>query len=158
MKARRIGTYAFWILFTEAVGGAASLLTRDGMEAYQAMADKPALSPPAVVFPIVWGLLYALMGIGMARIILSARSQERSDGIQVYLIQLAVNFAWSIIFFKLRSYGGALLVLVLLLGLVLWMIHRFHRVDRPAAMLQIPYVLWLTFAGYLNWAVWMLNK
>lgn len=158
MKHRRLWTYLFWILLTEAVGVAAALLTRDGMEFYKTQVVKPALSPPPILFPIVWGILYALMGIGMARVILSARSEERSDAIQVYLIQLAVNFAWSIIFFSLRSYGGGLLVLALLLGLVIWMLLRFRRVDRPAARLQIPYVLWTAFAVYLNLSVWLLNR
>ena len=158
MKKRRVGIYLFWILATEAVGILAALLTKDGMALYKALTSKPPLSPPSVVFPIVWAILYALMGIGMARVVLSARSDERSDAIQVYLIQLAVNFAWSIFFFRLRSYGGALLVLVLLLALIVWMILRFRRVERPAALLQIPYVLWVAFAAYLNAGVWLLNR
>ena len=158
MKKRRVGIYLFWILATEAVDILAALLTKDGMELYKTQTVKPPLSPPSVVFPIVWAILYALMGIGMARVVLSARSDERSDAIQVYLIQLAVNFAWSIFFFRLRSYGGALLVLVLLLALIVWMILRFRRVERPAALLQIPYVLWVAFAAYLNAGVWLLNR
>ncbi len=158
MKKRQVFTYAFWILATEAVGGASALLTKKGMELYQAQAAKPALSPPPVVFPIVWSVLYALMGVSMARIVLSAGSEERSDGIQVYLLQLAVNFTWSIIFFNLRAYGGALIVLLLLLALVIWMILRFRRVEKPAAYLQIPYVLWLAFAAWLNAGVWLLNR
>lgn len=158
MKKRRVGIYLFWILATEAVGILAALLTKDGMELYKTQTVKPPLSPPSVVFPIVWAILYALMGIGMARVVLSARSDERSDAIQVYLIQLAVNFAWSIFFFRLRSYGGALLLLVLLLALIVWMILRFRRVERPAALLQIPYVLWVAFAAYLNAGVWLLNR
>ena len=158
MKHRRIWSYLFWILLTEAVGAASALLTREGMELYKLEVVKPALSPPAIVFPIVWSILYALMGIGIARVILSARSEERSDAIQIYLLQLAVNFVWSIFFFKLRSYGGGLLVLLLLLALVIWMIFRFRRVEAPAARLQIPYVLWLAFAAYLNLGVWILNR
>lgn len=158
MKHRRVWTYAFWIVLTEAVGALSGLLTRDGMELYQSAVEKPALSPPPIVFPIAWGVLYALMGIGMARVVLSARSEERTDAIQIYLLQLAVNFVWSIFFFNLRTYGGALLVLLLLLALVIWMILRFRRVDRPAARFQIPYVLWTAFAAYLNVGVWYLNR
>ncbi len=158
MKKRRVITYLFWILITEAVGVLAALLTKDGMELYKSQTVKPPLSPPSIVFPIVWAILYALMGIGMARVVLSARSEERTDAIQVYLIQLAVNFAWSIFFFRLQSYGGALIVLVLLLALIVWMILRFRRVELPAALLQIPYVLWVAFAAYLNAGVWLLNK
>ncbi len=151
-------TYVFWIAVTEAVGALAGFLTRDGMELYKTQVIKPPLSPPALVFPIVWAILYALMGIGIARVVLSARSEERSDAIQVYLLQLAINFTWSIFFFHLRSYGGALLVLLFLLALIIWMILRFRRVDRPAAWLQIPYVLWVSFAAYLNAGVWLLNR
>ena len=151
-------TYVFWIAVTEAVGALAGFLIRDGMELYKTQVIKPPLSPPALVFPIVWAILYALMGIGIARVVLSARSEERSDAIQVYLLQLAINFTWSIFFFHLRSYGGALLVLLFLLALIIWMILRFRRVDRPAAWLQIPYVLWVSFAAYLNAGVWLLNR
>ena len=158
MKKRRVITYLFWILATEAVGVLAALLTKDGMELYKTQTVKPPLSPPSIVFPIVWGVLYALMGIGMARVVLSARSEERTDAIQVYLIQLAVNFAWSIFFFRLQSYGGALIVLALLLALIVWMILRFRRVEKPAALIQIPYVLWVAFAAYLNTGVWLLNR
>lgn len=158
MKKRRFLTYLFWILLTEAVGALAAWLTMDGMELYKTQTIKPMLSPPAIVFPIVWTILYALMGIGMARIVLSANSEERTDAIQVYLLQLAVNFTWSIFFFRLQAYGGALIVLVLLLLLIIWMILRFRRVEKPAAFLQIPYVLWVAFAAYLNAGVWLLNR
>lgn len=147
-----------WLGLTEAVGALSGWLTRDGMELYKSQVIKPALSPPPIVFPIVWGILYGLMGIGMARVALSARSEERTDAMQVYLLQLAVNFVWSIFFFNLQSYGGALIVLLILLALIIWMISRFHRVDSPAALLQIPYVLWVSFAAYLNAGVWVLNR
>ena len=158
MKQKRIWTYVFWIGITEAVGALAGFLTRDGMEIYKTQMIKPLLSPPAVVFPIVWAILYALMGIGIARVVLSAHSEERSDAIQVYLLQLVINFIWSIFFFSLRTYGGALAVLLLLLGLIICMIIRFRRVERPAAWLQLPYVLWVSFAAYLNAGVWILNR
>lgn len=147
-----------WLGLTEAVGALSGWLTRDGMELYKSQVIKPALSPPPIVFPIVCGILYGLMGIGMARVTLSARSEERTDAMQVYLLQLAVNFVWSIFFFNLQSYGGALIVLLILLALIIWMISRFHRVDSPAALLQIPYVLWVSFAAYLNAGVWVLNR
>ena len=158
MKKKRIATYLFWILATEAVGALAAWLTMDGMELYKSMADKPPLSPPSVVFPIVWSVLYALMGVGMARVTLSARSEERTDAMQVYLLQLGVNFVWSIFFFRLQAYGGALIVLAVLLALIVWMILRFRRVEKPAALLQIPYVVWVAFAAYLNAGVWLLNR
>ena len=157
MKKRRIWTYALWIGLTEAVGGLAGWLTKNGMELYKTQVVKPALSPPPIVFPIAWSVLYALMGVGMARVALSARSEERTDAMQVYFLQLGVNFAWSIFFFNLRTYGGALAVLLLLLALIVWMILRFRRVDHPAALLQLPYLAWVAFAAYLNAGVMTLN-
>lgn len=142
---------------TEAVGGLAGWLTKDGMDLYKTQVVKPALSPPPIVFPIVWSVLYALMGIGMARVVLSARSEERNDAMQVFLLQLGVNFAWSIFFFNLQTYGGALAILLILLALIVWMLLRFRRVDRPAAWMQLPYLLWVSFAAYLNAGVWALN-
>ena len=122
------------------------------------MIQKPPLSPPAIVFPIVWAILYALMGFGAARIYLSEPSEARSSSLHLYLIQLAVNFFWSIIFFNLQSFGGALIWLIALWALILWMILSFRKVDPLAAWLQIPYLIWVTFAGYLNAGVWLLNR
>lgn len=158
MKKRRIAVYGFWILATEAVGALSAWLTREDMRYFQDRVIQPPLSPPAILFPIVWGILYLLMGVGMARVVLSVQSRERTNGMQIYLLQLAVNFIWSIVFFHLRSYLLALAVLMLLLGLILWMIHRFRQVDKPAARLQIPYLLWVCFAAYLNAGIYLLNR
>lgn len=151
-------TYAFWILLSEAVGLLAGLLTRSATEAFGQLVAQPPLSPPAILFPIVWTVLYALMGFGAARIRLSSPSAERSRGINLFIAQLNVNFFWPLIFFNAQAYGFALLWLLLLWGLVLWMILTWHKIDPLAAKLQIPYLLWLTFAAYLNLGVWLLNK
>ncbi len=127
------------------------------MEIYTSQIVQPPLSPPAILFPIVWGILYALMGISAARIYLSAPSKERSLGLNIFAVQLVVNFFWSLIFFNAQAYGFAFIWLLLLWGLVLWMILTFRKVDPLAAWLQIPYLLWLTFAAYLNAGVWYLN-
>lgn len=155
MKKAR--SYAFWILLTEAVGALSGWLIRDSIGLYRDAILKPPLSPPGIVFPIVWAVLYALMGIGIARIRLSAPSEQRTNSLQLYLLQLIVNFLWPIVFFRMQSFGGALLLLGLLLGLVLWMYLAFRQVDPLAAKLQIPYLLWLVFAAYLNAGVWKLN-
>ena len=154
---KSVWVYAGWIALTEAVGGLAGFLIRDGVDLYRTTITKPPLSPPAIVFPIVWAILYALMGIGAAKIYLSAPSKQRSGSLQLYFIQLAVNFLWSIIFFNLQAFGGALIWLIALWGLILWMILSFRQVSPLAAKLQIPYLLWVTFAGYLNAGVWLLN-
>ena len=97
------------------------------------------------------------MGISAARVSLTPPTRERSWGLNLWIAQLIVNFFWSLIFFNLRIYGFALLWLGILWVLILWMILAFWKTDRPAAWLQIPYLLWVSFAAYLNWGVWVLN-
>lgn len=150
-------TYLFWIALAEGVGALVGWLTREGTAWYTEFAEKPALSPPALAFPIVWGILYALMGIGAARVSLTEPGLPRSLGLNLFVVQLVVNFFWSLIFFNLRYYGLALAWLGILWVLIVWMIAVFRRTDRLAAWLQVPYLLWVSFAAYLNWGVWVLN-
>ena len=158
MKIRTWKTYACWIIFTEAVGALSGWLTREGAEIYNATIEKPALSPPAIVFPIVWGILFALMGIGAARIYASPASNARSRSLLLFFTQLAFNFFWSIIFFNFQNFLFAFIWLIILWGLILSMLLSFHKVDKIAAWLQIPYLVWVTFAAYLNLGVWILNR
>ena len=157
MKNRNWKTYALWILFAEAVGGLSGWLTRDGMKLYAAAIEKPPLSPPGIVFPIVWTILFALMGMGAARIYLSPASGERTKALGIYLVQLIFNFFWSIIFFNFQNFGFALIWLIALWVMILWMLLTFRRIDPPAGWMQLPYLLWVTFAAYLNFGVWRLN-
>lgn len=158
MKNRNWKLYVLWILLVEAVGGLSGWLSRDGMRLYSQTVTQPPLSPPMILFPIVWTILYALMGIGAARIWISAESPERSRGLNLFVAQLVVNFFWSLIYFNLQAFGFAFLWLLLLWSLVAWMIITFYKTDKLAALLQIPYLLWLTFAAYLNFAVWIINR
>lgn len=151
-------TYAAWILFTEAVGVLSALLTREATEIYAMMIEKPPLSPPGAVFPIVWSILYALMGIGAARIYLAPPSPQRSRGLKLFLLQLMFNFFWSIVFFNLQAFGFAFAWIIILWVLILLMILSFRKTDSLAAWLQLPYLLWVTFAAYLNFGVWLLNR
>ena len=116
------------------------------------------LSPPNLVFPIVWTILYALMGISAARIWLSPPTKERNHGLIIWGVQLFFNFFWSILFFNFQAFGLALLWLLTLWILIFRMILSFYKVDKPSALLQIPYLLWVTFAAYLNLGVWLLNR
>ena len=141
----------------EAVGALSGWLTREGTQLFSETVAKPPLTPPSLVFPIVWGILYALMGIGAARVSLTEPSEDRSRGLNLFVAQLIVNFFWSLIFFNAQAYGFAFFWLLLLWGLVLWMTLTFRKVDTIAAWLQVPYLLWLTFAAYLNIGVWRLN-
>lgn len=145
------------ILLVLAVGTVAGLLTRVGTMSYAELA-KPAFSPPAAVFPIVWTILYTLMGIGLARIFLSEAAQVRNQGLNLFWLQLFFNFMWSILFFNYKAYGIAFFWLLVMLALILAMIKKWYKTDPLAAKLQIPYALWVAFAGILNFAVWQLNK
>ena len=150
--------YGGWIAVTEAVGALSGLLSRKGMQAYSENVVQPALAPPMWVFPVVWGILFALMGISAAMIWLSLDTALRRRGLNLFVAQLIVNFFWSLIFFNLQAFGFAFAWLVVLWILTAWMIWVFYRVKPVAAWLQVPYLLWLTFAGYLSFAVWMLNR
>ena len=158
MQKRKWKTYAFWIVLTELVGALAGFLSREGTELYQASVLKPALTPPGWVFPVVWGILYLLMGIAAARIALLQESVARRAALRVYGLQLAVNFLWPLLFFNLQAFGAAFLWLVLLFALIVWMILSFRELDKAAAWLLLPYLLWTAFAGYLNLGVWLLNR
>ena len=158
MKKSTWKTYIFWILLTEAVGALSGWLTRAATKSHTDTIIQPPLSPPAIVFPIVWGMLFALMGIGAARIYLAPASGARSRSLLLFFLQLLFNFFWSIIFFNFQAFGFAFIWLVILWFLILLMILSFRKVDKLAAWLQIPYLLWVTFAAYLNFGVWLLNK
>lgn len=158
MEKGKWKVYGVWILLAEAVGALSGWLSRNGMQVYSENVIQPPLSPPMILFPVVWAVLYALMGIGAARIWMAPESAARSRGINIFITQLIVNFFWSLIFFNLQAFGFALLWLLLLWVLVLWMILTFYKTDKIAALLQLPYLIWLTFAAYLNFAVWILNR
>ena len=157
MRQRKWPVYAGWILFTEAVGALSGFLSRDGTRIYTETIVRPPLSPPSIVFPIVWVILFALMGFGAARVFLQPASAQRPLALRLFFIQLGFNFFWSIIFFELQNFAFALLWLAALWLLILWMIAAFRRVDPLAGWLQIPYLLWVTFAAYLNLGVCLLN-
>ena len=140
------------------VGVLSGLLSMNSMESYEQFITKPPLSPPEWLFPVIWTILYTLMGISAARIWLAEDSVARSKGLNLYVAQLIVNFFWSLIFFNAQAFGFAVIWLLLLWALVLSMILQFYKVDKPASLLQIPYLIWLTFAAYLSFGVWYLNS
>ncbi len=149
--------YALWIGISELTGLISGLLSREGTEIYAQTVIKPPLAPPGILFPIVWTVLYALMGIGAAMVWLEKGSALRERGINIFVAQLIVNFFWSLIFFNLQAFGLAFFWLLTLLALVVWMAYTFYQVKPLAGLLQIPYILWLLFAAYLSAGVWILN-
>lgn len=145
------------VLLPLTVGGLAALLTGSAMDNYSQV-TRPPLSPPGWFFPLAWSLLYILMGISSYIVATSSVSGERRErALCVYALQLAVNFAWPIIFFKLSAYGAAFFWLLLLVVLVLITILLFWHISKTAGKLLLPYLLWLLFALYLNLGVWLLN-
>ena len=151
-------TYLFWILLSESVGLLSGWLSREGTQLYSETMLKPALSPPAIVFPIVWTILNALMGISAARIRLAPPSRQQQQGTNLFIAQLVVNFFWSLFFFNAQAFGFAYLWLILLIVLVALMVYAFWKVDPLAGILQLPYLIWVIFASYLNLGIWLLNR
>lgn len=150
--------YIFSALFPLIVGGLSALCTSDNMKNLFNEIIKPPLSPPSWLFPVVWSVLFVLMGIGSARVYLSPASKNRTSAIRLYLINLFLNFFWSIIFFNFRAFLFAFIWLLALLLIIILMTVRFYKAERISGLLQIPYILWVTFAGYLTFAIWFLNK
>lgn len=155
----KIKPYVISIAIALAVGGLSALLTKGNMDLYNTI-NRPALAPPMIVFPIVWAILYILMGIGSARVYVKRElnKEDAADALKIYGLQLAVNFFWSIIFFNMRVYFFAFIWLMLLWLLIIFMIVWFAKISKAAAYLQVPYLLWVTFAGYLTFMIWILNR
>ena len=118
--------------------------------------NKPSFSPPAIVFPIVWTILYTLMGIS-AYIIINSDDPDKKSAYLVYLIQLIVNGLWSLFFFRFGWYLFSFFWIILLIALVIIMIDKFRKINKTAGYLQIPYLIWLIFASILNLAIYLLN-
>ena len=149
--------YALSIIIPLALGGIVGFLISGSMD-YDTL-NQPPLSPPSILFPIVWTILYVLMGVSSYLILTSDASvEEISDAIRLYAYQLLVNFLWPTFFFNFQWYFFALIWLILLWILVFLMIRKFATINKWAAYLNIPYLIWLTFAGYLNAGIWWLNR
>lgn len=149
--------YIICIILIETAGFVVGMLTREGTQIYADTLIKPVLSPPRIIFPIAWTILYALMGVSAARVILSDGSKTRSMGLVFLGIQLVLNLAWSFIFFGAQRFGFALIELLVMVAAVIAMTVQFMKCDPLAAKLQIPYIAWLCFATYLNAAVMVMN-
>ena len=163
MKKLNITKLIIAILVPLLVGGLSAFLTKDAMMTFNNI-KKPALSPPGIAFPIVWSILYVLMGIASYLIYnldIKKLSDEqivlRKNVLVVYGVQLVFNFFWSIIFFKFSMYKFAFAWLVILWILIVIFIKNAIKLNKASAYLMIPYILWITFAGYLNVMIAILN-
>lgn len=140
-----------------AVGGASALATREGMARYAAL-NRPPLSPPGWLFPVVWTVLFLLMGASSYKVWASGGPEQAiRRALVLYGVQLAVNFLWPFFFFSLGAYGLAFAWLALLWVLIVATMAAFRRLSSPASWMLAPYLAWMTFAGYLNLGVWVLN-
>lgn len=155
---KKFKTYLFFIILTLGVGALSAFITKDNMDIYSQI-NTPPLSPPGIVFPIVWSFLYTLMGISGAIIYIENKENKKdiSSALYFFIFQLAVNFFWSIFFFNKRAYLFSFIWLILLIVLIVLMIREFLKINKTAAYLQIPYLIWVIFAGYLNLFIYILN-
>lgn len=151
--------YIISVAISLGVGIVSALLTRGNMNIYEEVSTPP-LSPPSFLFPVVWTVLFVLMGISVAMVLTTGTSPlvKRKNALSVYGMSLFFNFFWSIIFFNLRAFLLAFVWLLVLLALIILTIVKYYRINKTAAYLQIPYTVWVTFAGYLNFGIWILNK
>ena len=156
---QKLRPYIISVAAAVSVGIISALLTRGNMDIYKEVVTPP-LSPPSFLFPIVWTVLYILMGISAAMIYTNRKAlpKQKESALYTYIASLIVNFLWSIIFFNIRAYFFAFIWLLLLLFLIIATFLQYRKINKNAAYLQIPYAVWVTFAGYLNLGIWILNK
>ena len=150
---KNVWTYIKAILVPLIVGGVVGIVISGAMD-YNSL-EKPPLAPPAIVFPIVWTIIYILMGISYGRLKVKELTNEKIDFI--YYTQLVINALWSIFFFVFKWRLFSFFWILLLIVFVIWMIIEFYKKDKVAGLLQIPYLLWILFASYLNLAFYILN-
>ena len=150
----KVKIYAKSILIPVGIGLIIGAITSNSIE-YNTLI-KPVLAPPSIVFPIVWTILYVLMGVSYG--ILKSKFLVNSETNFIYYLQLFVNSMWSIIFFTFEWRLFAFIWLLILILLIIGMIIEFYKKDKVAGLLQIPYLLWALFASYLNLSIYLLNR
>lgn len=134
------------------------LLTKGTMDTYDKL-KKPIFAPPNIVFPIVWIILYILIGVAAYRIYEKNKKGFNDNGAYFYyLVQLLINFLWSFIFFSFRLYGIALVIIIILLILAIITAIKFYKSDKIAGILLMPYIIWISYATILNYYIWILNE
>ena len=147
--------YIFSILLSLTVGGLSALSIANNMNIYDKI-NTPPLSPPGWLFPAVWTILFIVMGISSA-MIFTSKSSKKDDALFIYAVSLVLNFSWSIFFFNMQSFILSFIILVALWLSIIITIIQYYKINKVSAWLQLPYLLWVTFAGYLNFAIILLN-
>jgi translocator protein len=145
------------ILIPLSIGALSGFATATGINTWYMTLNKPSFNPPNFIFSPVWTLLYTLMGISLYLILQSPKNEFTKKAITVFCIQLFLNFWWSILFFKFQLLGVAFIEIVLIWLSILTMIIIFYKINKTASYLQIPYLLWVSFASILNFTYWWIN-
>lgn len=140
-----------------AIGSISGIATAAGIKSWYLTLNKPFFNPPNYLFGPVWTLLYLLMGISIYLILQTPKTDMRKKAIIIFCVQLGLNFIWSFLFFKFQRVGIAFIEILLIWASILTMILTFYKLNKTAALLQIPYLLWVSFASILNGAIWWLN-
>ncbi len=144
------------IIIPLTVGGISAFITSDAMKDYKDF-NRPPLAPPSWLFPVVWTILYILMGVSFYLVRKTKTKRNKTNAYILFAVQLFLNFIWSPIFFIGKAYLTAFIVLVALLLSVIGMTVSFYRINKLSGYLQIPYIIWLLIAGYLNLGIYILN-
>jgi len=156
MKKLNIKLLVICIFVPLLVGALSAFLSMGGMKEFETV-NQPPLTPPGIVFPIVWTILYIVMGIASYLVLSGKPGIYASRGLIYYALQLVFNFFWSIFFFRFSLYTFSFLWLLVLLGLIIVTIYNFYKVEKWAGYLLIPYAIWVSFAGYLTLGTAILN-
>ena len=145
------------ILAPLTVGAISGFATASSISTWFVGLNKPSFNPPNYLFGPVWTVLYLLMGISLFMVLQSASNTNKKNAIRIFIVQLFLNFCWSFLFFKYQQLGIALVEISVLWISILAMIVTFKKINTRSAYLQIPYLLWVSFATVLNASLWMLN-
>lgn len=140
------------------VGAISGIATVSNIPTWYVTLNKPSFNPPNYLFAPVWTTLYVLMGISLFMILQATKSILKTQAIKAFSVQLVLNFCWSFLFFQFHTLGIALIEIIMLLCCILWMIFSFYKINKTAALLNIPYLLWVSFASILNASIYMLNN
>lgn len=162
ISIKEIKNFIISILIPLLVGYASSFLSqiisKVDTSTYYSQLIKPSFAPPSYVFPIAWSIIFVLMGISYYIINKNNDKQKVKDALFYYYLQLALNFVWSILFFGLDLRFTSMVDIILLLGVAIIMMLKFYKIDKRALYLNILYVLWLLYAGVLNYFIWIINR
>lgn len=148
----------FAIMIPMLVGGVSGFLTAEAIPGWYATLNQPSFNPPNWIFGPVWTTLYLLMGISFYKILQLPASKDRTEAINVFYLQLMLNFFWSLIFFRWHLIGLALVEIIVMWISIAFMIHKFKKLNKFASYINIPYLCWVSFASVLNASYYFLNR